>query len=245
MSIPFRTPFLYLNSETATPVEHIAIDEALMLHCEQTAVPILRTWHSEDLFVVLGRSGIPEEETHLDTCRIDGIPIIRRCSGGGTVLQGTGCLNYALILPIHLHPALHTISTTTTLLLGEIREALRPLLPDIRIKGYSDLTLNSLKFSGNAQKRSKTTLLFHGTFLLNFDLDQISRYLKHPKKQPDYRENRSHADFLTNLNLTPADITQKLQTHFNAHTPLSRFPESELTRLIASRYQHSTWQESP
>ena len=75
--------------------------------------------------------------------------------------------------------------------------------PDpIAIRGHTDLAIGGRKFSGNSQRRRKHFLLFHGTFLLNFDLALIGELLRMPSKEPDYRESRKHADFLTNINVS-------------------------------------------
>src|SRR5690606_41854826 len=42
----------------------------------------LRFWESPTHFVVLGVSGRLDEELDLETCRRDGLPILRRGSGG-------------------------------------------------------------------------------------------------------------------------------------------------------------------
>ena len=39
-------------------------------------------------------------------CQADGVPILRRSSGGGTVLLGRGCLLYSLVLSYDRSPAL-------------------------------------------------------------------------------------------------------------------------------------------
>ena len=84
---------------TLSPQENIHLDEELLLKTELSKEgETLRFWESKEYFVVIGRSGKAEEECHLDRCSRDGIKIVQRLSGGGTVLQGPGCLNYSLIL---------------------------------------------------------------------------------------------------------------------------------------------------
>ena len=68
-------------------------------------------------------------------------------------------------------------------------------LPGITQAGISDLSLGGRKFSGNAQQRKQTAILHHGTLLYAFDLPSISRYLKQPPRQPEYRGNRDTRTF--------------------------------------------------
>lgn len=176
---------------------------------------LLCFWESPTYFVVLGASNHAEIETHFERCTQDHIPILKRCSGGGTVLQGPGCLNYGLVLPYSYHQDLAQIQSANCFVMKQIRDAIQPILSEkVEIKGFTDLAINQKKFSGNAQRRKKQTLLFHGTFLLNFDLSKIETYLAMPSKQPEYRANRNHLEFIRTLPVTKSDVIQALQRHF-------------------------------
>src|SRR6185503_18456412 len=89
----------YLDFTLPTPAENLACDEALLDRAESAGGPaFLRFWESPQPFVVLGYANKVAEEVNVEACRPLGVPILRRCSGGGTVLQGPGCLNYSLVL---------------------------------------------------------------------------------------------------------------------------------------------------
>ena len=45
----------------------------------------------------------------VDACRADGVPILRRTSGGGTVVVGPGTLNVSVILPESAAPGLSAV----------------------------------------------------------------------------------------------------------------------------------------
>ncbi len=193
-----------------TPLENIAVDEVL-LHMVNNGMHqngILRLWESERTFVVLGLSKKIVNDVHEHACNLDNIPILKRCSGGGTVLQGAGCFNYSYILPISLSPQLESVSHTTNYVLSLVQSALRTIAPHSQQKGISDLVENNIKFSGNAQRRLKHAILFHGTILYQFDLTLVESYLKHPPIQPDYRKNRNHLSFIKNINTTYESLVQ-------------------------------------
>ena len=61
-----------------------------------------------------------------------------------------------------------------------------------------DYVLGDHKIGGNAQSISKDRFVHHTSFLWDF-LPQRMEYLKQPNKQPEYRENRTHLDFLTKI----------------------------------------------
>ena len=73
-----------------SPAENLALDEALLLEHDGVAVECLRFWESPVHFVALGVSGKMQADVDVDACARDGVPILRRASGGGTVLQGPG-----------------------------------------------------------------------------------------------------------------------------------------------------------
>src|SRR5574342_652446 len=175
----------YLDVTFPTPEHNLACDEALILWCEGSCATdeLLRFWAPADYFVVLGHSGKMHSEIDLASCQANHIPIHRRCSGGGTVLQGPGCLNYSLILRIDRRNSLQNVSQTNSFVLQSLKHALEPLTGrEIEIQGHTDLALGTRKFSGNAQYRKRRYLLFHGTFLLYFDLSVIERFLPMPPK---------------------------------------------------------------
>jgi lipoate-protein ligase A len=208
--------------------------------------PLLWFWESPAHWVVVGYGQSIVREVDVDACRADQIPILRRCTGGGTVVQGPGCLNYAVALPLSLHPDLETITGANAWILSRIRDALQPLVTgQVHIQGHTDLVLQDRKFSGNAQRRRQAALVFHGTFLLHFNLARIPQFLRFPSLQPAYRQHRSHLDFITNLHLDPQAIRTALH-HAWAAVPGPAPAEASyrIPDLIASRYGRPEWHAS-
>ena len=201
---------------------------------------ILRFWESPTCFVVLGYANKADSEVYLDRCELDGIPVLRRCSGGGTVVQGPGCLNYTLVLPIE--GALESITESNCFVMQRVRDAIQEIVKEpVEIRGHTDLTLNNLKFSGNAQRRRKKFLLFHGSFLLTFDLGLIDRLLKFPSREPNYREGRSHHEFLTLLKASVGQVKDRLRIHWLADRVLDPVPRAEIQKLVEIRYSQAEW----
>lgn len=233
----------YIDLTLPTPQENLACDEALLDMCE-AGYPdeILRFWQPRHHFVVLGYSNKIHSEVNLPSCRALNIPVLRRCSGGGTVLQGPGCLNYSLILRLSQPGPLQGITQTNTHVMGRNRDALAALLKaDVRVQGHTDLTVQDLKFSGNSQRRKRHFLLFHGTLLLNLDLSLVETLLAMPSRQPAYRRQRPHCEFLTNLNLPSAKIKHALRQTWDAHVPLESIPHDAIHKLVTEKYDTDEW----
>ena len=154
-----------------TPAENLAGDEALLNACETSGGAALRFWESPAPFVVVGYGNEIAREVNVAACAASGVSVLRRCSGGGTVLQGPGCWNYALVLDIAADAALATVAGANGFILHRTAAALACLLGEpVERCGDTDLVWRGRKFSGNAQRRRRTHLLFHGTLLLGFDL---------------------------------------------------------------------------
>ncbi len=178
-------------------------DRLLVLADKQGGGEVLRFWESASVFVVLGRTCNDALDVDLPACARDGVSVLRRSSGGGTVVQGPGCLNFSLVLSKSRHSDISSIPRSYAYILSRVLTALRACRVKAEFRLVCDLILSAheKKFSGNAQRRGREYILHHGTILYGFDLKLISRYLKMPPRMPDYRRARSHADFITNVSL--------------------------------------------
>ena len=223
----------YLDLTLPAASANLACDEALLDACEDNpGAEILRFWEPRQYFVVLGYANRAELEVHLAACREENIGVYRRCSGGGAVLQGPGCLNYSLILNLAGCPALGAIGSANRHIMERQRRALAGVLGRrVSVAGITDLALGGRKFSGNAQRRKRRALLFHGAFLLRFDLALMQKFLPMPSRKPDYRRNRLHGQFLTNLDVPASLIKGALREAWSAaescESPLAIHPELE------------------
>ena len=238
----------HLDLTLPSPAENLACDEVLLDWCESgEGAECLRFWESPDPFVVVGYANRIATEVNVAACDARKISILRRCSGGGTVVQGPGCLNYTLVLPITEKGPLHSIAVANQFIMRRNRAAIEPEIRSQRpeagvaIRGHTDLAIGERKFSGNSQRRRKRCLLFHGTFLLNFDLVLISELLRMPSKQPHYRENRAHTNFLMNLNVPAEKIKTALRKTWAADAPPANPPLEKITALAREKYLTNEW----
>ncbi len=231
-----------LDLTLPTPQENLALEEALLEWSESSHQECLRFWESQSHFVVLGAGSPVKTDVNHDACGRRGIPVLRRCSGGGTVVQGPGCLNYTFVLDRERRDNLESIASTSEAVLGSIITALGKCgVVETSIQGYSDLTMGPMKFSGNAQRRRKRFVLFHGTILHNFDLDLIRECLGTPEKMPDYRSGRSHESFITNLEVDPFRLRREIAELWNADDTLIDWPDERTAELARTKYADQQW----
>jgi lipoate-protein ligase A len=144
-----------LDLTLPTPAENLALDEALLLAAEDgTGGEVLRLWESPAYAVVVGSGGSIRHDVNEPACREDGVPVLRRASGGGTVVIGPGCLCFAGVMNYDRAPELRAIAPSATVCKMYRADALRPVVTDVTVEGISDLAAGGLKFSGNAQQRA-------------------------------------------------------------------------------------------
>jgi lipoate-protein ligase A len=232
----------YLDVTLPDLAANLALDEALLLQAEAGTGPeMLRFWEWPGPAVVLGAGCRVSDDVHEAACQADGVPLLRRSSGGGTVLLGPGCLLFSLVLAYERSPFLNEVRPSYRYILGHVATGLETLAAGIRVAGISDLAVAGRKFSGNAQQRKRRYLLHHGTLLYEFAIDRVSRYLHPPARQPEYRGGRPHDTFLTNLPATAAQLKTVLRTAWDAQQAASQWPEESVRRLTEEKYARPEW----
>ncbi len=176
-----------------TPIfEQLQIEEALLRLNEENWCIIN---DGAPPSIVMGISGKTEELVCSKKMESSPIPLIKRYSGGGTVIVDHNTLFVSFIFQKKSHdfrcypePILRWSETFYQNALG---------IPDFHLR-ENDYVIGDLKCGGNAQYIKKDRFVHHTTFLWDFEAPSME-YLLHPKKAPDYRKGRSHSDFLCRL----------------------------------------------
>lgn len=179
-----------------TVAENLAFDEALARSAWETGRHLLRFWWGGPPAVVLGLSERPEQVVDVAACARLGVDVLKRCTGGGTVLQTSGVLNYSLVMPASDRYNVRAGFRQGTDLVCAILAAFNV---DGVPQGTSDVVVGDRKISGNAQARRWKALLVHGTLLADFDFGLSEEVLRHPLREPGYRRGRGHRDFMVTL----------------------------------------------
>lgn len=234
-------PSLRVLVTKALPIEQqLAVEEAL-----------LRTTHDHwALFnigteprIVLGISGKQEELIDAEQLAIHPIPLVRRYSGGGTVVVDEKTIFMTLLVRKGTHFCSHTPEGVLT---WAYTLCQRAFFPHVLTLEGQDYALGGRKCAGNAQYFTQDSWVHHTCFLWDFCPNKM-RYLLFPKKTPAYRQGRSHEEFLTSVHpLFPsievflANIQKELAAHFSLFfekyaivEPHLSIPHRKTTRLYA------------
>ncbi|MFH1552869.1 MAG: biotin/lipoate A/B protein ligase family protein [Candidatus Omnitrophota bacterium] len=228
-----------------TPEETIAMDELLLVKAESGRLgETLRLWSAKDYFVVVGRAGRTSEDCFLDRCRACGIKIIRRISGGGTVLEGPGCFNYSVILSYDRDKMYRDVRDSYRRILGNISDIFKARGYGVDFFPVSDLALGGKKISGNAQARKRKYFLHHGTILFDFDLEKIPFLLRHPATEPEYRKGRAHRDFIANIPIPSEELKELIKCAFSPSEDVWEPDQEdleELDALVLQKFSNAKW----
>lgn len=235
---------LFLNRTLPTLIENLALDEALLRAADEhqtLSSEVFRVWQPTQYAVIVGRSSRVATEVYQVAADALNVPIMRRPSGGATVVIGPGCLLYSLLIDMNARPALRMLDAMHHFVMHQLVEAFRWLEPGVSYQGTCDLVFNDRKFSGNSLKVGRNWTLYHGTILLDMQLDYLDRLLQHPPREPAYRRGRPHSDFVTNLPLDSCTLVQALRLRLQASDELSEIPFDIVNQLVEKRYSQALW----
>ncbi len=192
----------------------------------------------------MGISGKVEKLIDQKKASLFSIPIIRRYSGGGSVVvdQDTLFVSFILqkkILPFACYPK--------PLLLWSEKLYQRALgLSELRVC-ENDYVIGEKKCGGNAQYIQRDRCVHHTTFLWDFQAN-FMQCLLYPEKTPQYRAGRSHLDFLCRMNkYLPQKETlfKALKAALKKEFLIREVPLSEVTPLLLQNYRKGTCLVTP
>lgn len=175
---------------------NLAVDEQLAQCAARSGRRVLRLWWGSSPTIVLGCGDKPEIVLDAEECERRGIGWVKRVTGGGTVLQTPGVLNYSYTAPDSGLLDLRRVFAQGTEM---VVRALGRFGVSAEHRGIPDVAVGDLKISGNAQARKWKAVLLHGTLLVDIDRELMGAVLRHPHMEPDYRRGRAHGEFIVTL----------------------------------------------
>ena len=185
------------------------IDDQILARCHEPQV--LSTWVPSSTMVVLGSSNKSEVEVKEHACLEDGVPVLKRYGGGGTVVLHSGCVVISLGLWVSQFYDNNRYFRMINDAVIQTLAASWPVYANLRQDGLSDIAMENRKIAGTSLFRSRNYLLYQASLLVDAKVDLLERYLEHPSREPEYREGKSHRDFVAGLgdfvkNLSSCDL---------------------------------------
>ena len=181
---------LCLNLESTDPCFNLAVEEYLLRNRKEDYLILGVNTPS----VIIGKHQVAHREADTRFVSENGIPVIRRISGGGTVYHDTGNLNFSFI------------SQSTAGRQVDFRKYTLPVAEFLAsagvmadFEGKNDLKVNGLKISGNAEHVYRERVLHHGTLLFDTRLDDLKGSLRSDTSRYSTRAVESNPSSVMNL----------------------------------------------
>ncbi|MEF9934871.1 MAG: lipoate--protein ligase [Clostridium sp.] len=159
---------IFIYNKSTDPYFNLAAEEYVLKNFNDDCFMLWRNSKA----VIIGKNQNAIAEINRDYVTSNNIPVVRRLSGGGAVFHDLGNVNFTFI----------TNDTDDFVNFGKFTEPIIGVLKDnlsinAELSGRNDLTIDSKKFSGNAQYNYKNRVLHHGTLLFSSSIDNISESL--------------------------------------------------------------------
>lgn len=190
--------------------------------------------------IVMGVSGKPAELLEIESVLCDQIPVIRRFTGGGTVVVDPGTVFVTFICNkdavAGLQPYPKPIMSWSSLLYNKVFQG----IGDFHLR-ENDYVFGNRKFGGNAQSIIKNRWIHHTSFLWDYEVRNMA-YLKLPVRAPEYRLARGHLEFICGMKdyMSRSIFIDKTVEATNTEFSLT-LTESEATETRSNaKFCHST-----
>lgn len=182
--------------------------------------------------IVMGISGQIHQLIQIRKLEQKPVPLIRRFSGGGTVVIDENTLFITLICQTE---ALAVQPFPRPLMRWTAEEIYKPVFSDLSFQlQENDYAIGERKWGGNAQSIVKGRWLHHSSLLWDYCLDNMD-YLLIPPKTPYYRQGRSHQDFLCRLRdywSHPSQFHDQITQQLSQHFIIEEKQKEELERIV-------------
>jgi lipoate-protein ligase A len=165
---------IYVEPQSTDAAFHFSVEEYLADRAEKDEA-ILMLWQT-DKTVMIGSNQVAPAEIDEAVVRENGVRVVRRRSGGGTIFTDLGTLLYTVILP--WDSASDTREILRRQVGGPIVSALTDMGVPAVLEGRNDILAGGRKISGLAQYIKSGRICSHGSLLYDADLDLLAKVLR-------------------------------------------------------------------
>ena len=193
----------YLESPSMDPYFNLALEEYVFERMDKSKSYFM-LWQNDNTIVVGKYQNTAEE---IDQAYVDahGIRVARRLSGGGAVYHDKGNLNFTFIVDRADAPGLNF-----KIFVEPVIQALARFGVHAAFTGRNDLTIDGMKFSGNAQYARRGRLLHHGCIMLDSNLTSVADALRVKEAKFASKAVKSVRSRVTTINAhAPAPISME------------------------------------
>lgn len=181
---------LCIKLRSTDPFFNLAVDEYLLRNTSEDYLIL----GINNPSVIIGKHQVVHREADTKFVTENNIPVIRRISGGGAVFHDPGNLNFSFIIQSASGKQVDFRKYTLPVI-----EFLKSEGIKVDFEGKSDLKVNGLKISGNAEHVYRERVLHHGTLLFDTRLDNLKSSLRKDCSRYSTRAVESNPSSVMNL----------------------------------------------
>ncbi len=161
---------IYIENNSTDPFFNFALEYYLITEKQLPEDQIFIFWRTEPTLMI-GKYQNTIEEINEDYAKKNGIKVVRRITGGGTIYTDLGGWQFSFITK----GLAETIDFNKYI--GPVMEGLKKLDVPAEFNSRNDLVIHGKKFSGNAQCMLNGYTLHHGSLLFDTDFEQMVKCL--------------------------------------------------------------------
>eukprot|EP00877_Chromochloris_zofingiensis_P004934 jgi/Chrzof1/14441/Cz09g03030.t1 len=190
-----RVPVILIRLRQAPIYHQLQLEEALLR--ATTGNWLIINDGSRCPAIVMGISGKAPDLIHVPEAHARQIQVIKRFTGGGTVVVDHDTVFTALIMQARDLPHVGCFPVPIMRWTESFFAPAFSPYGNFCLRGH-DYAFDDRKFGGNAQAITSKRWIHHTSFLWDYDPHNMA-LLKHPSKQPEYRQGRDHSEFIVRL----------------------------------------------
>lgn len=153
-------------------------------------------WQPDQSYLILGRSNNLLTSVNMAQLKNSPVKVYQRPSGGEAVLISPNTLIISVKQRKNDHPPHRYFSIINNIIIDRLESI---GIKNLSQKGISDIAIGNKKILGSSIYSSVDTIFYHAVLNVSESVSNIAKYLKHPRKEPDYRKGKNHEDFVTSL----------------------------------------------
>ena len=245
---------LYIETKSVDAAFHFSVEEYIVRHYPWDE-PVLMIWQA-DKCAMIGSNQIAGLEIDLGCARREGVQIVRRSSGGGTIYTDLGTLLYTVIQPNTKEA--YPLEIARRQVSEPVVEALREIGITASVEGRNDILVEGKKVSGLAQYTRHGRICTHGSLLYDADLEMLARVLRVDDEKIRSKALRSIRSRVTNIReymsheCSTLEFLELLKKSLFERLPVRDFSLSEhdlsqIGQIFKEKYGDPAWtfEQSP
>lgn len=233
----------------------LAVDETTSLSVARNNSPPVLHLYNFLPCIVLGRYQSAEESIDVEACRMHGLEINRRHTGGGTVMMGPKQLALGFSIPKDYPGAGPSINDIFVNLSGVLCKALEKVGVKARFRPKNDIEVKKKKIAGlSASLEERDVAFFHTSLLLDFDFKLMLKVFKLPIKKLSDKHISCFTDRMTTVKAErkrrmdlpsfQSLVRKAFEEHFDISFRIDTLNQWELDQLdvlLRHRYTNPEW----